>query len=202
MQKLLLHNYSKAFDSVDQEKMWNVLKDMSMPQHLITLMRNLYSGQKATIRTEYEEREWFSIGKGVCQDCSLSPYLFNLHTEHIVREAELDEDEGGIKIGGKKTNNPRYAKDTTLLADKSENLRRVLKKVKEESFGESLQLNLKKIKVTTTGAINNFTIDNEEIEISQNFTFLGSIINQKGDCTQEIRRLILGRTAMKELKRS
>ena len=145
-------NYSKTFDSVDQEKMWNVLKDMGMPQHLIILMCNLYSGQKATIRTEYEETEWFPIGKGVCQDCTLSPYLFNLHTEHIVREAELNEDEGEIKIGGRKTNNLRYTNDTTLLADKPEDLKRLLKKLKEESTRAGLQLNLKKGKVMTTGS--------------------------------------------------
>ena len=139
-------DYSKAFDNVDQEKMWNVLKDMSVPQHLIVLMHNLYSGQEATIRTEYGETEWFPIGKGVCQGCTLSMYLFHLYAEHIVREPGMNEDEGGIKIGGRKIKNLRYADDTTLLANKPEDLKRLVKKLKKESARAGLQLNLKKRK--------------------------------------------------------
>ena len=142
-------------------------------------MRHLYSGQEATIRTEYGEREWFPIGKNACQGCTLAPYLFNLYAEHIVKEAGIDEDKRGIKIGGRKINNLRYTDSTTLLADKLENLKQLVKRLKGESARAGLQLNLKKSKIMTTRTINNFTIDNEEIEIVQNFTFLGSIINQK-----------------------
>ena len=194
-------DYNKAFESIGQEKIWNVLKDMGVPQHLIVLMRNLYSGKEATIGIEYEEAGWFPIGKDVRQGYTLSPYLFNIYAEHIVREAEMDEDERGIKIDGRKINDLRYANGTTLLANKPKDMKGLVKKLKEESIRAGLQLNLKKIKVMTTGTINNFTVGNEEIEIVQNFTFLKSISNQKGDCTQEIRRrMILRRTAMKELE--
>ena len=109
--------------------------------------------------------------------------MFNLYAEHIVKEVGLDEDERGIKIGGRKVDNLRYVDDTILLADQLEDLKRLVKKLKEKSVGASLELNLKKTKVMTTGTISNFTVDNEEIEIVLNFAFLESIINQKGDCT-------------------
>ena len=124
--------------------MWNVLKDMGVPQHLIVLMRNLYSRQEATVRAECGEIEWFPVGKSVRQGCTLSPYLFNLYAEHIVRGAGLDEDEGRIKIGSRKINNLRYADDTAVLADKLDDLKWLVKKLKKESARAGLQLNLKK----------------------------------------------------------
>ena len=152
-------------------------------QHLIVLMRKPCSRQEATIRTEYGETECFSIGKGIHQDCTPSPYLFNLYAEHILRKAKLDEDERRIKTGCIKIKNLRYVDDTSLLVGKPEDLKRLVKKLKEESVRADLQLNLEKTKIMTTGTINKFTAGNEEIEIFQKFTFLGSIINQKGDCT-------------------
>ena len=137
-------DYSKAFDSVHQGKMSNVLKEMSVQQHLIVLMSNLYPGQEAATKTEYGKIEWFPIGKGVRQGCTLSMYLFHLYAERIIREAELDEDEGKIKIGGRKVNNLRYADDTTLLIDKPDDLTRLVKKLKDESARAGLQQNLKK----------------------------------------------------------
>ena len=133
-------DYSKAFHSVDQENMRNVLRDMDVPQHLIVLIRNLYSGQEATITTEYRETEWLPIGKRVPQGCTLSLYLFNLYAEHIVREAGLNGDERRTKIGGRKINKLRYANDTTLLAGKLEDLKRLVRKLKKESARADLQL--------------------------------------------------------------
>ena len=137
-------DYSKAFHSVDQEKLRNVLRDMDVPQHLIVLIRNLYFGQEATITTEYGETEWFPIGKSVRQGGILSSYLFNLYAEHIVREARLNEDEGRIKIVGRKITSLRYAGHTTLLADKLENLKRFVRKLRKESARADLQLIFKK----------------------------------------------------------
>ena len=122
----------------------------------------------------------------------------SVYAEHIVREAAVNEDEGENKIDDRKIDDLRYADDTTLLADKPEALKRLVKKLKEESVRTVFQLSLKKTKVMTTGTINNFTTDNEEIETIQNFTFLGSTINKKEGCTHGIGRLILARTAMKE----
>ena len=108
-------DYAKAFDSVDHNKLWKILKDMGLPHHLNCLLRNLYAGQEATVRTLYGTTDWFKIGKGVQQGCLLSPCLFNLYPEHIIRNARLDELQAGIKIDGRNINNLRYADDTTLM---------------------------------------------------------------------------------------
>ena len=125
-------DYTKAFDCVDQSKPWKILKEMGIPNHLTCLLRNLNAGQEATIRTGHGTIDWFQIGKGVCQSCILSPCLFNLYVEYIMRNTRLDEAQAGIKIAGRNINNLRYADDTTLMAE-SEELKSLLMKVKEES---------------------------------------------------------------------
>ena len=140
------------------------------------------------------------IEKGVRQGCILSPYLFNLYAEHIMRNVGLEETDVGIKIAGRNINNLRYADDTTLMAENEEDLKNLLIKVKEESAKAGLLLNIKKIKIMSTGKINGICIDGEEIEAVTEFIFLGSKINMDGDCTHEIkRRLLLGRKTMANL---
>ena len=123
-------DYAKAFDCVDHNRLWKILKEMGIPDNLTCLLRNLYAGQEATVR--YETTDWFQIGKGVCQSCMLSPCLFNLYAEYIMQNARLDESQAGIKIAGGTINNLRYTDDTILMAE-SEELKNLLMKVKEES---------------------------------------------------------------------
>jgi len=124
---------AKAFDCVDHNKLWKILKDMGIPNHLTCLFRNLYAGQEATVRTGHGTTDWFQIGKGVCQGCILSPCLLNLYAEYIMGNAGLEEAQAGIKISGRNINNLRYADDTTLMAKSEEELNSLLMKVKEES---------------------------------------------------------------------
>ena len=132
----------KAFDCVDHNKLWEILKEMGIPDNLTCLLRNLYAGQEATVRTGYGTTDWFQIGKGVCQGCILSPCLFNLYAEDIVRNAGLEEAQAGIKIAGRNINNLRYADDTTLMAESEEELESFLMKVKEESERVGLKHNI------------------------------------------------------------
>ena len=125
-------DYAKAFDCVDHNKLWKILKEMGIPDYLTCLLRNLYAGQEATVRTGHGTTDWFQIGK-VCQSCILSPYLFNLYAEYIMRKTRLDETQAGSKIAGRNINNLRYADDMTLMAESEEELESLLKKVKEES---------------------------------------------------------------------
>ena len=113
-------DYSKAFDCVDHNKLWKILKEMGIPDHLTCLQRNLYVGQEAIVRTRHGTMGWFQIGKGVRQGCILSPYLFNLYAEYIMQNAGLDEAQAGSKIAGRNINNLRYADDTTLMAESEE----------------------------------------------------------------------------------
>ena len=117
-------DYTKAFDCVDHHKLWKILKEMGIPDHLTCLVRNLYAGQEVTVRTGHGTTDWFQIGKGVCQGCILSPCLFNLYTEYIMRNAGLDEEQAGIKIAGRNSNNLRHADDTTLPGESEEKLNR------------------------------------------------------------------------------
>ena len=126
-------DYAKAFDCVDHNKLWKILKEMGTPDYLICLQRNLYAGQEATVRTRHETTDQFQIGKGVCQGCILLPCLSKLEAEYIMRNAGLEEAEAGIKIAGRNINNLRYADDTTLMAESEEELKSLLMKVKEES---------------------------------------------------------------------
>ena len=126
-------DYVKAFDCVDDNKLWKILKEMGIPDHLTCLLRNLYVGQEATVRTGHGTIDWFQIGKGVYQGCILSPCLFNLYAEYIMRNAGLDEAQAGIKIDGRNINNLRYADNITLMAESEEELKSLLMKVKEKS---------------------------------------------------------------------
>ena len=125
-------DYTKAFDSVDHNKLWKILQEMGIPDHLTCLLRNLYSGQETTVRTGHGTTDWFQIGKGVPQGCILSPCLFNFYAEYIMRNAGLEETQAGIKMPGRNINNLRYADDTTLMAESEEELKSLLMKVKEE----------------------------------------------------------------------
>ena len=135
---------AKAFDCVDHNKLWKILREMGISDHLTCLLRNLYAGQEATVRTGHGITDWFQIGKGVHQGCILSPCLFNLHAEYIKRNAGLDEAQAGIKIAGRNIKNLRYADDTTLMAENEEELKSLLMKVKEESKNVGLKLTFRK----------------------------------------------------------
>ena len=126
-------DYAKAFDCVDHDKLWKIMNIMGIPDHLTYLLRNLYAGQEATVRTGHETTDWFQIGNRVCQGSILSPCLFNLYAEYFMRNAGLDEAQTGVKIAGRHINNLRYAEDTTLTAESEEELKGLLMKVKEES---------------------------------------------------------------------
>ena len=126
-------DYAKAFDCVDQNKLWKILKEMAIPDHLTCLLRNLYAAQEATVRTRHGTTDWFQIANVVRQGCMLSPCLFNLYVEYIMRNAGLEETQAGIKVAGKNINYLRYANDTTLMAESEEELKSFLMKVKEES---------------------------------------------------------------------
>ena len=119
-------DYTKVFDCVDHNKLWKILREMGVPDHLTCLLRNLYAGQEATVRTGYETTDWFQIGKGVRQGCILSPCLFNFYAEYIMRNAGLDEAQAGIKIAGRIINKFRYADDITLMAENEEELKSLL----------------------------------------------------------------------------
>uniref|UniRef100_A0A4W2DUG0 RNA-directed DNA polymerase n=1 Tax=Bos indicus x Bos taurus TaxID=30522 RepID=A0A4W2DUG0_BOBOX len=188
-------DYAKAFDWVDHNKLWKILKEMGIPDHLTCLLRNLYAAQEATVRMGHETTDWFQIGKGVRQGCILSPCLFNLYAEYIMRNAGLEETQAGIKIAGRNINNLRYADDTTLMAKSEEELKTLLMKVKEESE----EVGLKK-KIMASGPIISWQIDEETVETVSDFIFLGSKITADGDCSHQIKRcLLLGRKVMMNL---
>ena len=170
---------------------------MGIPDHLTCLLRNLYAGQEATVRTVHGTTDWFQIGKRVRQGCTLLPCLFNLYAEYIMRNAGLDEAQAGIKIAGRNLNNLRYADDTTLMAESEEELKSLLMKVKEESAKIGLKLNIQKTKIMASGPITSREIDGETVS---DFIFLGYKITADGDSSHEIkRRLLLGRKVMTDL---
>ena len=140
-------DYAKAFDCVDHQKLWKILKELGIPDHLTCLWRNLYAGQEATVRTQHGTTDWFQIGKGVCQSCILSPCLFNLYTEYNMQNAGLDEAYAGIKIAGRNINKLKYADDTTLMAESEEELKSLLMKVKEESEKVGLNSTFRKLRL-------------------------------------------------------
>jgi hypothetical protein len=124
-------DYSKAFNSVDHSRLWNTLRSMGVPEHLIALIKSLYMKEEAAVKMEYDNTEWFEVGKGVRQGCILSPYLFDIYSHYILRRVD-SEGNIRIKIGGRGINNLRYADDTTILTENKEDLRKLLKKLKEE----------------------------------------------------------------------
>ena len=189
-------DYAKAFDWVDHNKLWTILKEMGIPDNLTCLLRNLYAGQEATVRIGHGTTDWFQIGKGVRQGCILSPCLHNLYAQYTMRNAGLDEAQTGIKIARKNINNLRYTNDTTLMAESKEELKSLLMKVME-SEKAALKLNIQKTKIMVSGCITSWQIDWETMEIVTDFIFLGSKITTDGDCSHEIKRhLFLGRKAM------
>ena len=173
---------------------------MGIPDHLICLLRNLYAAQEATVRTEHGTTDWFQIGKGVCQGCILSPCLFNLYAEYIMRNAGLEEAQAGIKITRRNINNLRYADDATLMAESEEELKSLLLKVKEESEKVGLKLNIQKTKIMASGLITSWQIDGETLETVSGFILGCSKITADGDCSHNIKRhLLLGRKVMTNL---
>ena len=144
---------------------------MGIPEHFTCLLRNLYAGQEATVKTGHGT-DWFQIGKGVCQGCILPSCLFNLYAEYIMRNAGLDEAQAGFKIAGRNINNLRYADDTTLMAE-SEELKSLLMKVNKESEKDVLKLNIQKTKVMASGPITSWQIDGETMETVSDFIFGG-----------------------------
>ena len=167
-------DYAKAFDCVDHSKLWKILKEMGIPDHLTCLLRNLCVGHEATVRTGHGTTDWFKIGKGVCQDCTFSSYLFNLYAECIMRNAGLEDAQAGIKIAGRNINNLRYSDDTTLMAKSKEELESLLMKVKEESEKVGLKLNIHKTKIMASGPITSWEIDGETVETVSDFVFWGA----------------------------
>ena len=173
---------------------------MEIPDHLTCLLRNLFVDKEATVRTLYGTTDWFKIKKGIQQGYLLSPCLFNLYAEHIMRNAGLDELQARIKIDGRDINSLRYADDTTLMAETEEQLKNLLMRVKEESERAGLKLNIKKTKIMASSSITAWQIEGEKVEAVTDFLFLGSKITADGDCCHEIRRwLLLGRKAMTNL---
>ena len=154
-------------------------------------MRNPYAGQEATVRTGHGMTDWLKIWKGVHQGCILSPYLFNLYAEYIMRNAGLEETQARIKIAGRNINNLRYADDTTFMAESEEELKSLLMKVKEESGKVGLQLNIQKTKIMASGPITSWEIDGETVETVSDFILGGSKITADGDCSHEIKRRLL-----------
>ena len=184
-----------VFDCVDHNKLWKILKEMEIRDHQTCLLRNLYAGQEATVRTGQGTTDWFQIRKRIHQGC----ILFKLYAEYIMKNGGLDEAQAGIKIARRNINNLRYADDTTLMAE-SEELKSLLMKVKEESEKVSLKLNIQKTKIMATGPIASWQIDGETVETVSDFIFLGSKITADGECSHETKRcLLLGRKVMTNL---
>ena len=184
---------------MDHNELWTILKEMGIPDHLTCLLRNLYAGQEATVTTGHGTTDWFQTGKGVRQGCILSPCLFNLYAEYVMRNAGLEEAQAGIKIAGRNINNLRYADDTILMAESEKELEPLMK-VKEQSEKAGLKLNIQKTKIMASDPITSWEIDGETVETVADLIFLGSKITADGDCSHEIkRRLLLGRKVMTNL---
>ena len=164
---------------MDHNKLWIILQDMGISDHLPCLLRNLYAGQETTVRTGHGTTGWFQIGKGVRQGCILSPCLFNFYAEYIMKNTGLEEAQAGIKIAGRNINNLRYAEDTILMQESKEELKSLLMKVKEVSEKVGLKLNIQKTKIMAPGPITSWQIDRETMK---DFIFLGSKITGDCDC--------------------
>ena len=190
----------KSSECVGHNKLCKILKEMEIPANLTYLLRNVHAGQEAAVRTGHGPINWFQTGKGICQGCLLSPCLFNLYAEYIMRNAGLEEAQAGIKIARRNINNLRYAVDTTLMAKSEEELKSLLMKVKEESEKVGLKLNIQKTRIMTSGPITSWQIDGKTMETVTDFIFLGFKITVDGDCSHEIKRhLFLGRKPMANL---
>ena len=173
---------------------------MGIPDHLACLLRNLYAGQETTVGTGHGTMDGFQIETGVRQGCILSPCLFNFYAEYIMRNARLDEAQAGIKIARRNINNLRYADDSTLMAERKEELKSLLMKEKEDSEKVGLKFNIQKMKIMASDPITSWQIDGETMETVRDFIFLGSKITADGDCNHEIRRcLLFGKKAITNL---
>ena len=168
-----------------------IFEEMGIPDHFTCLLRNLYAGQEATVRTGHGTIDWFQIGKGACQGCILQPCLCNLYAEYIMRNAGLDETQAGIKIARRNINNLRYADDTTHMAESEEKLKSFLMKVKDESEKVGLKLSIQKTKIMASDPITSWHIDGKSMEPVRAFIFLRSRILEDGNCSHEIKRLLL-----------
>ena len=180
-------DYAKAFDCVDHNKLWKILIEMGIPDHLTCLLKNLYVDQEATIRTGHGTTDWFQIGKGVRQSCILSSCLLNLYAEYIMRNAGLEEAQAGIKIARRNINNLRDADDTTLMAESEEELKSLLMKVKEVSEKVGLKLNIQKTTIVTSSPITSWKIDGKTVETVTDFIFLGCKVTADDDCSHELK---------------
>ena len=178
---------------------WKILQEMELADHLTCLLRNLYADQEATVRTGHGTTDWFQIGKGVHQSCILSPYLFNLYAEYIMRNARLDEAQAGINITVRNINNLRSTDDTTLMAENKEELKSLLMKVKEESENAGLKLNIQKSKIMASGPITSWQIDGETNGNSNSLFSLAPKSLQMVTSSETKRSVILGRKAMTNL---
>ena len=179
---------------MDHNKLWKILREIGIPDHLTCLLRNLYAGQEATVRAGHRTTDWFQIGEGVHQGCILSPCLFNFYADYIMRNTGLEEALAGIKIAGRNVNNIRYADNTTLMAESEEELKSLLMKVKEESEIVGLKLNIQKTKTIASGPITSWQIDGETVKTVTDFILGGSKITADDDGHHEIKRcLLLGR---------
>ena len=170
---------------MDHKKLGKILKEMGIPDHLTCLLRNLYAGQEAIVRTGHGTTDCFQIGKGVRQGCILLPCSFNLYAEYIMRNAGLEETQARIKIARRNINKLRYTDDTTLMAESEEEIKM---KVKEESEKVGLKLNIQRTKIMASGPITSWEIDGETVETVSDFIFGGSQITADGDCSHEIKR--------------
>ena len=156
---------------MDHNKLWEILKDVGIPDHLTCVLKILYAGQEATVRTGHGTTDWFQIGNGIRQGCILSPCLFNFYAEYIMSNAGLEETQAGIKIARRNINNLRYADDTTHMAESEEKLKSLLMKVKEESEKVGLKLNIQKTKIMASSPITSWEIDGETVETLSDFIF-------------------------------
>ena len=185
---------------MDHNKQWKILKETGIPDHLTCLLRNLYAGEEATVRTGQGTTDWSKIGKGVRQGCILSSCLFNFYAEYIMRNARMNETQAGIKIASRNINNLSYTDDITLTAENEEELKNLLMKVDDKSEKARLTLSIQKTKIMASGPITSRQVDGEPMETVTYFFFLGSKITTDGDCSHAIKRhLLFGRRAMKNL---
>ena len=169
----------KAFDCVDHNKLWKILQETGIPEHLTCLLRNLYAGQEATVRTRHGTTNWFKIEKGIHKGCILSPCLFNFYAEYIIRNARLDEAQAGIKITWRNINNLRYTEDTTLMAESEEELKSLLTKMKEESEKSWLKRQYSKNEDMASSPIASWEMDGETVETATDY-----ILGLQNHCEQ------------------
>ena len=177
-------------NTVRHSALWKALLEMGVPTHFVKLISNLYDNQQACVRTEKGDSDWFNIGQGVRQGCILSPTLFNLYAEYIMRRV-LENWNGGLSIGGYKLSNLRYADDTTLVATSALELKELLLLVKAKSEALGLRLNVSKTKIMIVGSDGNedpIVVDGTEVEHVTQFNFLGSLITTSSGCATELRR--------------